>query len=88
VSKWSNRAALLVIAVQPLVTTAIMWWVEGAASRGAVLASAICALVQAVLLLWIQSAAEKTDAVARATHKEVSDAAAVDYVKVYEDSLK
>lgn len=85
--KWGIRAGLLVIAVQPLVTTTLLWLVDGGASPGTVVGAFACSIVQAVLLLWIQRAAEKTDDMARATHKEVRDAAEHDYVADFEKSL-
>lgn len=84
---WGVRAGLVVIAVQPLVTTLLLWLVDGTVSRGTVLGAVACSVIQAVLLLWIQKAAETTDELAKATHKEVREAAEHDYVADFEAKL-
>lgn len=87
VANWGVRAGLIVIAVQPLVTTSLLWLIDETVSRGTIIGAVVCSVVQAVLLLWIQKAAESTDAIARATHKEVREAADHDYVADFEAKL-
>lgn len=84
-ANWGVRTGLIVIAVQPLITTLLMWLIDGAVSLGTVIAALVCAVVQGALLLWIQVAAtERTDALAQATHRELRDAADVDYAAEFE----